>query len=184
MTPEILAFLKNESTDAPSNTSTKLLEFVRHWRDRLQTDVSRESLTDSLTLENTTTITDQSVTDALSAWATTALNEWFAFANVIDLTTLNDKILESLTNDTLTGWAGAHDAVGACGITSYSDLFGDNATKEHCFSAARINAPIATETTDAEGNKTTTYIVKNYEDTVANIQLSLKTVLDTLCTGV
>ncbi len=174
MIPEILAYLRNEPSDyAP----TKLATIVHHWRDRLQTEDARAALVDELPLE-ASTATDAAVDAALTAWASTAESAWFAYAGVSGEVELAEAVQAALMGDTLRGWGGAHDALGACGLASVDAALG------LAYSAARL-APYA-ETAGPPGpggEPTTVREYKAYDATVAGLQASLRGVLVALCAG-
>lgn len=177
MTPEILAYLKNEPSDyAP----TKLASAVHHWRDRLQTEDARLALTDDLALE-ASTATDEQVAVAMTAWCSEARAAWFAFAGVADKTALQAAVADAIAADNLTGWAGAHDALGACGRTSADFALGRD-TCSSCYSAARLTVyDDAAGPLDADGNPTVVKVAREHGPVVAGLQASLRAVLVGLC---
>lgn len=179
MTPEILAYLKNETSDyAP----TKLASTVHHWRDRLQTEDARLALTDDLALESSTA-TDAQVDAALTTWGATAESAWLAYAAVANIAALAASVQTALASDTLQGWAGAHDALGACGIASVDWSVGSNVCA-CCFSAARL-APYTESAgpVGLDGQPTVVRAYKTYDATVSALQASLRAVLVGLCGG-
>ena len=177
MTPEILAYLKNEPSDY---VPTKLATLVHHWRDRLQTEDARLALTDDLALE-ASTATDEQVDAAMTAWCAEARAAWFAFAGVADKVALQAAVADALAADHLTGWAGAHDALGACGRTSADFALGRD-TCSSCYSAARLAVYDDVEgPPDAEGNPTVVKVAREHGPVVAALQASLRAVLVGLC---
>lgn len=179
MTPEILAYLRNEPSDY---VPTKLATLVHHWRDRLQTEDARLALTDDLSLE-ASTATDAQIDVALTDWAVTAEAAWLAYADCADVATLSAAVARALADDTLTGWARAHDSLGACGLASVDEARGMDSCSA-CYSAARL-APYAEVAgpPGMDGEPTTVREYKTYDATVAGLQASLRAVLVGLCGG-
>lgn len=178
MTPEILAYLRNEPSDyAP----TRLARIVHHWRDRLQTEDARAALVDDLAIE-ASTATDSQIDAALTAWAGEALTAWLAFAGAQDADALQNIVAEAMATDNLTGWAAAHDALGACGVTTVAELVDGKQARALCFSAARLAVYDSAEgPPDADGNPTTLRVLREHAATVAGLQASLRGVLVGLC---
>ena len=179
MTPEILAYLKNETVDVPVGTQPLLLSIVHHWRERLQTDDNRASLTDDLPLE-ACTATDDVIKAALTAWCTTARDAWFVYSNVADKTALQTAVGDALSKDSLLGWAGAHDALGACGRSS-ADFGLSRDTCANCYSALRLGRFETKEVQGLDGSPTTVTELVGYDSTVATLQASFRNTLLNLC---
>lgn len=180
MTPEILAYLRNEPSDY---VPTKLARIAQHWRDRLQTEDARQVLTDDLAIE-ASTATDEQVDAALSTWAADALTAWLAFAGAPDSDALQYLVAEAMATDNLTGWAAAHDALGACGVSTVAELVGGKQARALCFSAARLAVYDSVEgPPDAEGKPTVQPVLRGHAATVAGLQASFRAVLVGLCAG-
>lgn len=177
MTPEILAYLRNES---PDFTPTLLQSVVHHWRDRLQAEDARAVLTDDLPLE-ASTATDEQVTVALTAWCATVRDAWFAYAGAADKDALQTAVADALAGDRLLGWAGAHDALGACGRASADFGLGRD-TCASCYSALRLGRYETREVQGLDGPTNVTELV-GYDETVAALQASFRAVLAGLCAG-
>src|SRR3990167_6315423 len=137
MTPEILAALKR-TAEMPADVHPKLGALLKDWRDRLQTEDARAALTDDLTPERTSKLKDVDVVAAVGTWLADAKAVWLAHADAKDDADLTAKALAAIAEDTLSGWAGAHDTVGAAGIMSAAEVLGDAATLDTCLVAARI----------------------------------------------
>lgn len=179
MTPEILAYLRNEPSDY---VPTKLATIVHHWRDRLQTEDARAALVDDLAIE-ASTATDAEVDAAMTAFCATARAAWLAFAGVADGAVLQAALADAVATDSLTGWSGAHDALGACGRTSADFALGQE-TCSTCYSAARLAVYDSVEgPPDAEGKPTVVNVLREHAPTVAALQASLRAVLVGLCGG-
>lgn len=182
MTPDILAYLRHETAEPPAGISPFLLSVIDHWRDRLQTDDARAALTDDLALE-ACTADDLPIKGALFTWAETATAAWLAYCGAADIDALSDMAMAAMEADTLGGWAGAHDAMGACGVTTIAELVGGKSGRTACITAARLGRTVSTEVEGADGTKTTVTEHVGPDETVAALQGALRSVLAGLCAG-
>src|SRR3989304_4691067 len=170
----------------PADVHPKLGALLKDWRDRLQTEDARAALTDDLSPERTSKLKDADVTTAVTTWLKDAKAAWLAHADAANEADLTDKALAAIAEDTLSGWAGAHDTVGAAGITSAAEVLGDTATLDTCLVAARVGG-WTEETVERPagpmGEAAGPVVVrtpKAHDAPVAALQASLKVVLITL----
>lgn len=186
MTPEILASLKREG-DMPKGVSKALGDVVKAWRDRLQTEDARAAMTDDLALDGTDKVTPEKVKADLATWLGSAKAAWLAHTDAVDDVELQAKALAAIAEDTLSGWPGAHDTVGASGVTSACEAVGDTETLAACLVAARVGG-WTEETVERpagpmgeEAGPVVVRTPKEHDAPVAGLQASLRAVLVGLC---